>query len=189
MEPKKLLKLAHQIANNSAFSTYVDHDDLTSVAYLAALELLNKSESDETKGKESAWLGQRMRGAIIDAARSNGFLCLIHIPRSARERGIDLKATSIDTKECEGSLNAASLRMSYDPPIDRIQAAEERGFLYKAINGLTAQEYLVTQYVLNDYNQPQIAELLDITASRVSQIQKAALKKLALYITKKPLKE
>ena len=195
MNLEETIELAAKIANSVAKTLPTGancREDLKQVAIEAALVQERRHTYDPTKGaSEKTYVGNRMRGAILDYLRQGGSESDIHIPRTQyKTEHRKLNIFSLDSIYLPGRDQSNPITWG-DVISKELVANEDRlheaweiqdilDFAEKATL-FTWQESCVLTFKLLGDTEKSIGEVVGVTESRVSQIYRATVIKLAKY--------
>ena len=157
---------------------YVEREDLLNAAALGLFDALEKF--DAAKGtKFETYAIQRIRGKIIDELRK------IQIKPRALSNGDGNKPfyTNVSLNQPidheDGYLLYETIPNEEESPDDTTVKNDEKKFLIQAIKELPEKARLViTLYYYESLTYKEIAKILNITVSRVSQIHSQVVKVL-----------
>lgn len=144
----------------------IEPDELFSIAYMALCQAATSWRSDGGASFKTH-AGQRIRGAIVDEAR-------IRLGRTGVEQPerIPLRALSSLEQVDVAGLHAGAV----DPSLEEV---ESRDFVDSLLAALPERErFCMTMYLYGELNQPELGELLGISASRVSQLLTQATRRI-----------
>jgi len=163
----------------------VEFEELVNVGVIGLMKAVDKY--DETKAKFSTYAYIKIRGEILDFLRK-----LDPLPRNLRNKiknsdWEDVKEEAVFFLSIEENLFRNSdgikvkdtLASTVPDPEDEVEKKERMELLSKAIGKLSEKEQLVLQLIfVEELDLKSVAEILNISVSRVSQIKTSALKKL-----------
>jgi len=163
----------------------VEFEELVNVGVIGLMKAVDKY--DEAKAKFSTYAYIKIRGEILDFLRK-----LDPLPRNLRNKiknsdWEDVKEEAVFFLSIEENLFRNSdgikvkdtLASTVPDPEDEVEKKERMELLSKAIGKLSEKEQLVLQLIfVEELDLKSVAEILNISVSRVSQIKTSALKKL-----------
>ena len=147
----------------------------------------------------ASYAGIRIRGAIVDFLRKNSNLCrtTIEMQKKANLAERELQSRH-GRRPTTGEMATANVHQSLDSvydefsiwfespentPEDNVNEEELHAQLKDALRTLPEREALVIQlYYVEELNVYEIAEVLEVTTGRVSQIKKAAVTRLREFL-------
>jgi len=184
---KKYLNLVHYIINRSKFVNVdiMDNRDYFQFGIEGLSEAIDRYDPDFGT-KFETYAIQRIRGKIIDELRK------IQIkPRSAvnpddkKPIYSNVSLTQTVNKEDGYQLNEI-IPNNDDLPQAIAEKNQEKEFLKKAISELDEKARIILSlYYYEDLTYKEIAKVLNITVSRISQIHSSVIKKLKVKLEKK----
>jgi RNA polymerase sigma factor for flagellar operon FliA len=173
----------------------LEFDELVNIGVIGLMKAIDNY--DENKARFSTYAYIKIRGEILDYLRKVDFL-----PRSVREKlkekSQDIKEeaavfVSIEEKLFENSDRFTLAEILASPvksPEEEALINELKERLANAIKKLGKREQLVLQLIfVEELDLKSIAEILDVSVSRVSQIKNQALKKLRKFLEKGIMKD
>lgn len=177
---RRFTPLVHKQAWHLAASVqdFMEPDDLIQVGMIALIECSRRHDRPNEDGF-AAYAKMRVRGAMVDAIRSNR--------KGMRRRGekntdqLQVRLESIDKVYADTDTAFAS-----DEPdaLSQILEAEDRDVLAGALGRLPERLQLVLQlYFVEELNLAEIAGVLEVSVPRVHQLKAAALKQLHAILT------
>ena len=163
----------------------VEFEELINVGVIGLMKAVDRY--DETKAKFSTYAYIKIRGEILDFLRK-----LDPLPRNLRNKlknsdWEDVKEEAVFFLSIEENLfrNADGIKIKdtlaskVPNPEDEIERKEKIELLSRAIGKLSEKEQLVLQLIfVEELDLKSVAEILNISVSRASQIKTGALKKL-----------
>ncbi len=188
-------KVASKIFFKLPADSGIEFDELVNTGIIGLIKAIDNF--DEKKAQFSTYAYIKIRGEILDYLRS------LHIvPRTMREKikkekeqsGKDIPLSnlailvSLDKAigEDEGSSKLIDIMISKDKsPEEQAIGSEEHDIVQKAIETLNEKEKRVLQMFFFEEKDPkEIAQSLQISQSRVSQLKAQALHKLKAVLQK-----
>ena len=171
--------LVHYVIHNYKFinMNVVEEKDYFQFGVEGLSEAIDRFDPDYGT-KFETYAIQRIRGKIIDELRK-----LQIKPRSKLKSDNDLKFHNVSldqhlTGEDGFSLNDV-LPSEEKNPYELVRENERKSLVVDAIRGLDERDRLIISlYYYEKMNYKEIAEIIDITVSRVSQIHSKILKEL-----------
>ena len=189
-------KVAAKIFFKLPADSGIEFDELVNTGIIGLIKAIDKF--DEKKAQFSTYAYIKIRGEILDYLRT------LHIvPRTMREkikkekehndRDIPLSnlaiLVSLDKAigGDEGSSKLIDIMISKDKsPEEQAISSEEKEILESAVDSLNEKEKRVLQMFFFEEKDPkEIAQNLQISQSRVSQIKSQALRKLKVVLQKR----
>ncbi len=175
--------LVHYVIHNSKFMNLnvIEEKDFFQFGIEGLSEAIDRFDPDYGT-KFETYAIQRIRGKIIDEIRK-----LQIKPRSKPQSENEVKFHNISLdqplSDNEGfSLNEI-LPSEEDTPDEIVNSNERKTLLIEAIQKLHERDRLIiTLYYYENMNYKEIAEVINITVSRVSQIHSKILKELKLKL-------
>jgi RNA polymerase sigma factor for flagellar operon FliA len=178
--------LVHYVIHHSKFMklNIVDEKDYFQFGIEGLSEAIERFDP-EYGTKFETYAIQRIRGKIIDELRK-----------------LQIKPRNVQNSDSEFRYRNVSLNNPYDnedgymlseiipsdaaKPDDIVQKDEQKDLLIEAVKSLNERDRLViTLYYYENLNYNEIAEVLNITISRVSQIHSKIMKELKSKLNKK----
>jgi len=160
------------------YTSYKDQDDLISIGTIGLIKAIDSFRLD-TGARFATYASKCLQNEILMHFRAQ--------KKNSCETSI---YDSIDVDKDGNPLTYIELISSEDTIVDDIDFKIKSGLVYRAIDGeLSGRErnIIVMRYGLDNNEaktQKEIAELLGISRSYVSRIEKVALKKIHAYINK-----
>jgi RNA polymerase sigma factor for flagellar operon FliA len=193
--PNELLKqkimvnytnLVHYVIHNSHFVnlSVIEEKDYFQFGIEGLSEAIDRFDPDFGT-KFETYAIQRIRGKIIDELRK-----LQIKPRNNFDEQGNHKYSNISLDYHSASEDGYSLHEvlpSEEPkPEEEFQKVEEKEFLKEAIKSLNERERLIISlYYYENLNYKEIAEVLEVSVSRISQIHSRVMEKLKEKLLKK----
>jgi RNA polymerase sigma factor for flagellar operon FliA len=171
------LNLVHYVIQNTRLQKYdiMDEKDFYQFGIEGLSEAIERFDPDYGT-KFETYAIQRIRGKIIDELRK------IQIkPRRTGENDVTYKNLSLSTalEEDGGYLLVETIPSDAETPDDSMKKNEEKEILLELLKKLNERDRLIiTLYYYESLNYKEIAEVLNITVSRVSQIHTKILDQL-----------
>lgn len=171
------LNLVHYVIQNTRLQKYdiMDEKDFYQFGIEGLSEAIERFDPDYGT-KFETYAIQRIRGKIIDELRK------IQIkPRKTGENDVTYKNLSLSSavEEDGGYLLVETIPSDAETPDDSIKKNEEKEILLELLKKLNERDRLIiTLYYYESLNYKEIAEVLNITVSRVSQIHTKILDQL-----------
>ncbi len=182
----KYANLVHYVIHNSKFINLnvVEEKDFFQFGVEGLSEAIDRFDP-EYGTKFETYAIQRIRGKIIDELRK-----LQIKPRNNYDEKGNLRYTNVSLDVTHDSDDGYSLHEvipSGEPrPEEVVTKNEMKDLLIAAIKELSERDRLIISlYYYENLNYKEIAEALDITVSRVSQIHTKVMKTLKSKLTKK----
>ena len=201
-------KVAHRVLRRlPAGQISVELDDLVHIGVLGLFEAHWKYDPEAGQSFES-FAEFRIRGAMLDELRKRDFFPrrlrakANKIQRAQRKLSKEI-GRDPTTEEMAREMNMSveqflkirretrpysfvdqsdptiQLRDTQQSPFDAVSQVERHQLLAQALLKLTAREQLILDLYFNqDFAQREIAQMLELTEGRISQIKSASLKKL-----------
>jgi RNA polymerase sigma factor for flagellar operon FliA len=171
--------LVHYVIRRSKFKSVniIDEKDYFQFGIEGLSEAIDRFDPDYGT-KFETYAIQRIKGKIIDEIRK------IQIkPRygTTNENEVYYSNVSLNNSfdEDDGYMLYETLPIQADTPEDSLNKSEIKSLLMKAIKNLDEREKLVlTLYYYEDLDYKEIAEVLDVTVSRISQLHTGIIAKL-----------
>lgn len=168
--------LVHYVIQHSKFirQSLVDEKDFFQFGIEGLSEAIDRFDPDYGT-KFETYAIQRIRGKIIDELRK-----LQNKPRSdgSGERYVNLSLNQSFDGE-EGYQLYETISNEEAQPDEEVGKLEEKEVLLKAIKLLNERDRLIiTLYYYENLNYKEIAEVLNITVSRISQIHSRVMNEL-----------
>jgi len=147
------------------WSPFVPYDEIRQWGMIGLWDACCKFNG--SRDEFSFYAQSRIRGQILDGIRS---FAPSHRQKSLS--GVRPKFEAIDNYSLAAN----------DPPVDeQVHARVEFKKVLAALNVLTERElYIISSYFFEHHTLTEIADVLDITEARVSQVKDIALDKLAM---------
>ncbi|MBA4250808.1 MAG: RNA polymerase subunit sigma [Chlorobiaceae bacterium] len=165
--------LVHYVIHNSKFINYdvVDERDYFQFGIEGLSEAIERFDYNYGT-KFETYAIQRIRGKIIDELRKLQAKQRIALDEDSRPIYASSLSLSKSPDGSEDSLTYNELISNeQDNPQQEVEKTELKEILFNAIKELKEKERLVISlYYYEDLNYKEIAEVMDITVSRVSQI-------------------
>lgn len=180
--------LVHYVIHNSKFMNLnvIEEKDFFQFGVEGLSEAIDRFDPDFGT-KFETYAIQRIRGKIIDELRK-----LQIKPRTNYQNQdptkVVYKNVSIDQPydSDDGFTLSEVIPSEYTLPDDEVHENEKKDLLVKAIKNLNERDRLiVTLYYYEHMNYKEIAKILEITVSRVSQLHSKIMKELRRQIEKK----
>ncbi len=160
--------IGRKVARKLPKNTVIDNDDVEQLSYAGLIHAATKFDPVRFNGQGNindyfkVYAYRRIRGAIIDEARSQTF-----VRRRGIEKGLNYMMVSMDS---DGNYQDISVEqgMEWASNMD----------LHDALDALSEREQTVIYGLLVGCSGREIAEDLGVTESRVSQIATAARDKM-----------
>ncbi|MEL0025057.1 MAG: sigma-70 family RNA polymerase sigma factor [Alphaproteobacteria bacterium] len=137
----------------------------------------------------ASYAGIRIRGAIVDFLRKNSNLCRTTIEMQKKANRAERELQSRHGRKPTSAEMASEMGISIwfespeNTPEDNVNEEELHAQLKEALRTLPEREALVIQlYYVEELNVYEIAEVLEVTTGRVSQIKKAAVTRLREFL-------
>ncbi|MBS4000671.1 MAG: sigma-70 family RNA polymerase sigma factor [Desulfobulbaceae bacterium] len=171
------LNLVHYVIQNTRLQKYdiMDEKDFYQFGIEGLSEAIERFDPDYGT-KFETYAIQRIRGKIIDELRK------IQIkPRRTGEKDVTYKNLSLSAalEEDGGYLLVETIPSDAETPDDSMKKNEEKEILLELLKKLNERDRLIiTLYYYESLNYKEIAEVLNITVSRVSQIHTKILDQL-----------
>lgn len=180
---RNYINLVHYVIHRSKFIqlNVIEKEDYFQFGIEGLAEAVDRFNPD-LGIKFETYAIQRIRGKIIDELRK-----LQIKPRtlSNEEAGVKYSNISIDAPlDDENNILIKETLASNSPePNDEIESSEKIEILLNLIKSLPEREQIIiTLSYFENLNYTEIAEILGLTVSRVSQIQKKIIKELKAKI-------
>lgn len=202
--------------SNRFLNNIFELDDLISYGYFGLIDAIKKY-SDEKNIKFETYASYRVHGAIIDEMRKEGKIKrkdlelikkikeykMLYETKYNKELTLEELAQLLDLpisklerfEERLKIANATSIeedidKIDYSSPIDIIESCELKAILEDICSNLSSnQKKFIKLYYYYNFTEKEIASILNVSSSRVSQIKVEALKKLRTEKNKEKLKE
>ncbi|HPI36402.1 MAG TPA: sigma-70 family RNA polymerase sigma factor [Ignavibacteriaceae bacterium] len=171
------LNLVHYVIQNTRLQKYdiMDEKDFYQFGIEGLSEAIERFDPDYGT-KFETYAIQRIRGKIIDELRK------IQIkPRKTGENDVVYKNLSLSTGVDDegGYLLLETIPSDAETPDETVKKGEEKEILFALLKKLNERDRLIiTLYYYESLNYKEIAEVLNITVSRVSQIHTKILQQL-----------
>ena len=171
--------LVHYVIHNTKFATLsvIDEKDFFQFGIEGLSEAIERF--DPSYGtKFETYAIQRIRGKIIDEIRK-----IQSKPRTSTNGEIDYSSRNVSLNyQVEGNesytLNE-TIPADIELPDEALQRTEQKEILMNALSTLEERDRLIiTLYYYENLNYKEIAEVLNITVSRVSQVHSRILREL-----------
>ena len=179
------------------YSSFAQIDDIINEGILTLLEAVDKFDPD--KGvKFETYVSKRIRGMIIDLARKQDWM-----PRGVRQRAKEIDAAAAElaaslgryptdtelaewmgiSREPDGYQFEVPSDDTQNQPEAVLQERELQRALADGIAGLRENEQIVLSLYYEKHLQlKEIAQVMDLSAPRISQIHARAIQKLRSYM-------
>ena len=173
------------------FSGFTQLDDVIHEGILVLLSAVDKYDP-EKEVKFEAYIAKRLRGMVIDLVRKQDWIPrrvrqkATRLKRAAEELSIELGHTPSDQEMADylntyGNVTGKAL--SGNPPEDAYQQKELHEVLRRGIASLRENERLVLSlYYEKELTMKEIAQVLGVSAPRISQIHNRAIQRLQAYM-------
>lgn len=168
---------AKTVARKLAADRSIEVDDAVGAAYVGLMEAVQKFDVERALAGEAAGIGPleanfkslaflRIRGAILDEIRRQTF-----VKRRGHEKGVKFDFVPLDRCGEDGA------------PLLELPSYEDFDPEWKeALSTLDERERFVITGIAQGYTSQELSKLLDITPSRVSQLNRRAKVKLRDYL-------
>jgi RNA polymerase sigma factor for flagellar operon FliA len=165
---------------------YVDQDELRSVAYEALIEASGRFDADKgSKFATFAWF--RMHGAMIDRVRSSTGVRTGKPVRDPAEhygergnpgprRVPPSKLTSL-AQPLPG-MDGVTVADTIAEPVDFTESLSDSEYVRRAVARLPVRERFIVLARMAGYTQDELAGMLGVTESRVSQLHTKAVQRM-----------
>jgi len=171
--------LVHYVIHNSKFINLnvVDEKDFFQFGVEGLSEAIDRFDPDYGT-KFETYAIQRIRGKIIDELRK-----LQIKPRSKPQAENEIQYRNISLNQTfnneEGYMLSEVIPSEAETPDEVLHKSEKKELLIEAIKNLNERDRLIISlYYYENLNYKEIAEIIDITVSRVSQIHSKIIKEL-----------
>lgn len=178
--------LVHYVIHHSKFMklNIVDEKDYFQFGIEGLSEAIERFDP-EYGTKFETYAIQRIRGKIIDELRK-----LQIKPRNTQNSDSEFRYRNVSLNNPydndEGYMLTDVIPSDAEKPDEIVQKDEQKDLLIQAVKSLNERDRLViTLYYYENLNYNEIAEVLSITISRVSQIHSKIMKELKLKLNKK----
>ena len=168
------------------YSSFAQVDDIINEGILALVGAIDKFDPD--KGiKFETFVSKRIRGAVIDLARRQDW-----VPRSVRRKAREIDQASVELyselgrcptdEEIAGRLGVTSQQYQEDLANSALRQ-ELLDTLAEGICSLRENEQMVVSlYYRKNLSMKEIAQVMEVSEPRISQIHSRAIQKLKLYM-------
>ena len=177
------------------FSGFTQLDDVIHEGILVLLSAVDKYDP-EKEVKFEAYIAKRLRGMVIDLVRKQDWIPrrvrqkATRLKRAAEELSIELGHTPSDQENLmsfevllDTYGNVTGKALSGNPPEDAYQQKELHEVLRRGIASLRENERLVLSlYYEKELTMKEIAQVLGVSAPRISQIHNRAIQRLQAYM-------
>jgi len=171
--------LVHYVIHNSKFMNMhvVEEKDFFQFGVEGLSEAIDRFDPDYGT-KFETYAIQRIRGKIIDELRK-----LQIKPRSKPQSENDVKFNNVSLDQPLGGETGFTLNdlipSEEENPYEQVRDNERKDLVIKAIQELSERDRLIISlYYYEKLNYKEIAEIIEITVSRISQIHSKILKVL-----------
>lgn len=178
--------LVHYVIHHSKFMklNIVDEKDYFQFGIEGLSEAIERFDP-EYGTKFETYAIQRIRGKIIDELRK-----LQIKPRNTQNPDSEFRYRNVSLNNPydseDGYMLTDVIPSDAEKPDEIVQKDEQKQLLIQAVKSLNERDRLViTLYYYENLNYNEIAEVLNITISRVSQIHSKIMKELKLKLNKK----
>jgi len=178
--------LVHYVIHHSKFMklNIVDEKDYFQFGIEGLSEAIERFDPDYGT-KFETYAIQRIRGKIIDELRK-----LQIKPRNTQNPDSEFRYRNVSLNNPydndEGYMLSEVIPSDAEKPDEIVQKDEQKDLLVEAVKSLNERDRLViTLYYYENLNYNEIAEVLNITISRVSQIHSKIMKELKSKLNKK----
>ncbi len=178
--------LVHYVIHHSKFMklNIVDEKDYFQFGIEGLSEAIERFDP-EYGTKFETYAIQRIRGKIIDELRK-----LQIKPRNNQNPDSELRYRNVSLNNPydneDGYMLSDIIPSDAEKPDEILQKDEQKELLIQAVKSLHERDRLViTLYYYENLNYNEIAEVLNITISRVSQIHSKIMKELKMKLNKK----
>ncbi|NLT50058.1 MAG: sigma-70 family RNA polymerase sigma factor [Ignavibacteria bacterium] len=178
--------LVHYVIHHSKFMklNIVDEKDYFQFGIEGLSEAIERFDP-EYGTKFETYAIQRIRGKIIDELRK-----LQIKPRNNQNPDSELRYRNVSLNNPydneDGYMLSDIIPSDAEKPDEIVQKDEQKELLIQAVKSLHERDRLViTLYYYENLNYNEIAEVLNITISRVSQIHSKIMKELKMKLNKK----
>ncbi len=173
-------KLVHYVIHKSKFANldFLDDRDYFQFGVEGLSEAIDRF--DPTVGtKFETYAIQRIRGKIIDELRKLQIKPRPTNPNSPNQLYYSNVSLNSSYDDEEGYQLYEMIPNDYETQDETLYKIEAKEFLTKALRQLEERDRLIiTLYYYEDLNYKEIAEVLNITVSRVSQVHTKIMKNL-----------
>ncbi len=177
--------LVHYVIYNSKFvnQNILDEKDFYQFGIEGLSEAIDRFDPDYGT-KFETYAIQRIRGKILDEIRK------VQIkPRRNMDDANKVFYSNVSINQPvdndEGYMLYEKLPDDIDTPEEEVEKMEEKEFLLKFIKGMEERDRLILSlYYYEHLNYKEIADILNITVSRVSQIHSKIIKTLRTKLIK-----
>lgn len=172
--------LVHYVIHHSKFvnQSVVDEKDYFQFGIEGLSEAIDRFDPDYGT-KFETYAIQRIRGKIIDELRK--LQIKPRIPGLDKTQQVNYRNLSLtqSVDNDDGYMLYEVIPNETTPPDDKIYKDEEKAILLKVLKRMNERDRLIiTLYYYENLNYKEIADVLNITVSRVSQIHSKILKEL-----------
>jgi RNA polymerase sigma factor FliA len=172
--------LVHYVIHHSKFvnQSVVDEKDYFQFGIEGLSEAIDRFDP-EYGTKFETYAIQRIRGKIIDELRK--LQIKPRIPGLDKSQQMNFKNVSLNQPidNEDGYMLYELIPTETQPPDDKLYKDEEKQILVKVLKRMNERDRLIiTLYYYENLNYKEIADVLNITVSRVSQIHSKILKEL-----------
>jgi len=172
----------------------IEFDDLVNVGVIGLIKAIEKYNKDKAKFSTYAYI--KVRGEILDYLRS-----LDIVPRTVRDKikkekpveegkSVPVSNTAVMVSIEKALSSDDSLKIidtlvsSKETPEEEVIREDQKEKLLEAIQMLSEKEKKVLQMLyFEEKDLKSVAEEIDVSVSRVSQIKSEAVKKLRNFLT------
>ena len=187
------------IQMRDVYLSFAQVEDIVNEGVLTIMSGIEKFDP-EMNVKFETYISKRIRGMIIDMARKQDW-----IPRSVRKNAKELdnavmelcnrlgrfpspRETAEDMVLEAGNDNKKTVQLpavnENEQPEDHYLQEEFKQILVQAINNLKENEQkVISLYYMDELNMKEIAQVMNVSEPRISQIHSNAIQKLKLYLT------
>ena len=165
------------------YMSFAQVDDIVNEGVIAIMSAIDKFDPDKNV-KFETYISKRIKGMIIDIARKQDW-----VPRSTRK----------NTRDIEEAVTTLYNRLGHYPSTQEViqylnitpERYQENRFLQKEVMEVLAEgisqlkeneQLVVSLYYIDELNMRQIAQVLEVSEPRVSQIHTNAIRKLKKHM-------
>lgn len=178
------LKLVHYVIHKSNFANpeLLDERDYFQFGIEGLSEAIDRFDP-EVGTKFETYAIQRIKGKIIDELRKLKLNPKIISSDGKEQKYYSRVSLNSSIDDDESCLFYETISDNTERPDDALQKNEAKEILFKAIKELSERDRLIISlYYYEDLNYKEIAEVLNITVSRVSQVHTKIMKELKARI-------